>query len=248
VYRSYQLAALLVFLTAANQGLAEPSKAEAGLAQANQSVRDTSTHHAKSPPDSPTPPAQSSKTVQIVFNRPEGMTITWGLVAGGHSDSAPLAVPGRYNFPEAAMYHLKLATIPGRPSVEFYPTLEIRPFQPRTERFLNYNAVPVSFTDEDFDHVLSGGFVTKVIYLPDPAFQELPGCVETLVSTRLDPDVDPIVEAERRGAILAIARLDPRAVVTAANQAEPSATSTLGPWRFARRHCWRLGGRHCFRR
>jgi hypothetical protein len=31
--------------------------------------------------------------------------------------------------------------------------------------------------------------------------------VETLVSTRLDPGIDPIVEADRRGAILAIVRM-----------------------------------------
>ena len=53
-----------------------------------------------------------------------------------------------------------------------------------------------------------GNFVTKVIYLPDPEFQELAlAGVETLVSTRLDPGVDPIVEADRRGSILAIVRL-----------------------------------------
>jgi hypothetical protein len=58
------------------------------------------------------------------------------------------------------------------------------------------------------DQVLSGNFVTKVIYLPDPEFQELAlSGVETLVSTRLDPGVDPIAEADRRGAILAILRI-----------------------------------------
>jgi len=47
-----------------------------------------------------------------------------------------------------------------------------------------------------------------VIYLPDPEFQELAVAgVETLVSTRLDPGVDPIVEADRRGAILAVVRI-----------------------------------------
>src|SRR6185312_4906177 len=56
--------------------------------------------------------------------------------------------------------------------------------------------------------VLSGNFVTKVIYLPDAEYQELAlAGVETLVSTRLDPGVDPIVEADRRGSILAIVRL-----------------------------------------
>jgi hypothetical protein len=66
----------------------------------------------------------------------------------------------------------------------------------------------VQFTPEDFDQVTSGNFVTKVIYLPDSEYQELAlAGVETLVSTRLDPGVDPIVEADRRGAILAIVRL-----------------------------------------
>jgi hypothetical protein len=79
---------------------------------------------------------------------------------------------------------------------------------PRTEAFLAHNAIPVQFTPEDFDQVRSGNFVTKVIYLPDPAYQELAlAGVETLVSTRLDPGVDPITEADRRGAILAIVRL-----------------------------------------
>jgi hypothetical protein len=50
--------------------------------------------------------------------------------------------------------------------------------------------------------------VTKVVYLPDPEYQELAlAGVETLVSTRLDPGVDPVTEADRRGAILAIIRL-----------------------------------------
>jgi hypothetical protein len=79
---------------------------------------------------------------------------------------------------------------------------------PRTDAYLAHAPIPVQFTDEDLDQVLSGNFVTKVIYLPDPEFQELAlSGVETLVSTRLDPGVDPIAEADRRGAILAILRI-----------------------------------------
>src|SRR5437870_1737170 len=91
---------------------------------------------------------------------------------------------------------------------ELYPTLEIAPSLPRTEAYLAHNAIPLAFTEEDFDQVMSGNFVTKVIYLPDPEFQELAlAGIDTLVSTRLDPGVDPIVEADRRGAILAIVRM-----------------------------------------
>ena len=78
-----------------------------------------------------------------------------------------------------------------------------------TDAYLAHNAIPIQFTTEDFDQVIDGGnFVTKVIYLPDPKYQELAvSGVETLVSTRLEPGVDPILEADKRGTILLILRL-----------------------------------------
>lgn len=145
---------------------------------------------------------------QIAFVGPDGMTVVWDISGPGMFDSEPLICPARYDFPQCAIYRLKLSNIPGRPAVELYPTLEVGPVMPRTEAFLAHNAIPVQFTEEDFDQVLTGNFVTKVIYLPDPEFQELAlAGVETLVSTRLDPGVDPIIEADRRGAILAIIRM-----------------------------------------
>jgi len=156
------------------------------------------------PPSAPVPPVTS----QIAFVGPEGMVVNWDVAGAGMFDSEPLVVPGRYNFPQGALYRLKVTNIPGRPGVELYPTLEIGPTMPRTAAFLAHNAIPIQLTSEDFDQVLSGNFVTKVIYLPDPEFQQLAVAgVSTLVSTRLDPGVDPIVEADRQGAILAIVRL-----------------------------------------
>ncbi len=153
-------------------------------------------------------PPMSGATSQIAFVGPEGTTVNWDVGAAGAFDSEALVCPGRYNFPQGSIYRLKLTTIPGRPGIELYPTLEVGPMMPRTEAFLAHNAIPVQFTPEDFDQVVSGNFVTKVIYLPDPEYQELAlAGVETLVSTRLDPGVDPIIEADRRGAILAIVRL-----------------------------------------
>lgn len=167
---------------------------------------------------------------QVAFVSPVGMSIGWeastgtastvGVSVGGAGvtvgTQAPvrtfmpsmLTVPGRYNFEQGAIYRLKITNIPGHPGVPFYPTLEIAPSSPRTDAYLTHNAVPIEFTDEDFDQVSAGNFVTKVIYLPDPQHQELAiAGVETLVSTRLDPGVDPIAEADRRGTILAIVRL-----------------------------------------
>lgn len=147
-------------------------------------------------------------SVQVLFHRPEGMQVRWDVQGPAAFDSVPLVVPGRQNFPQAAIYRLKVTNIPGREGLELYPTLEIGPTTPRTEAYLAHNAIPIQFTEEDFDQVQAGNFVKKVIYLPDPEFQELAlAGVETLVSTRLDPGMDPIVEADRRGAILSVVRL-----------------------------------------
>jgi hypothetical protein len=147
-------------------------------------------------------------TSQIAFLGADGLQISWDVGGVGSFDSVALVVPGRQDFYQGAIYRLKLTNIPGRPGVELYPTLEVAPVTPRTDAYLAHSPIPVQFTEEDFDQALSGNFVTKVIYLPDPEFQELAlAGVETLVSTRLDPGTDPIAEADRRGAILAIVRL-----------------------------------------
>jgi hypothetical protein len=159
-------------------------------------------------PGGPGGPAGPPITSQIAFLGVEGAEVAWDVTGQGMFDSAPLIMPGRQNFMQGAIYRLKLINVPDRPGVELYPTLEIAPVTPRTDAFLAHSPIPMQFTNEDLDQVQSGNFVTKVIYLPDPEFQELAlAGVETLVSTRLDPGVDPIAEADRRGSILAILRI-----------------------------------------
>lgn len=150
---------------------------------------------------------------QVYFLDPDRMNISWqsGTSPTGERTygGVPLVVPGRYNFNQGYIYRLKLSAIPGRPNVALYPTIEVAPTTPATDAYLAHNAIPVQFTAEDFDQVVDGGnFVTKVIYLPDPKYQEVAvSGVETLVSTRLEPGVDPIIEADKRGTILLIVRL-----------------------------------------
>jgi hypothetical protein len=145
---------------------------------------------------------------QIAFLGDEGIQINWDVTSAGAFDSSTLVTPGRQDFAQGGIYRLRISAIPGRDTVELFPTLEVAPVTPRTDAFLAHSPIPVQFTEEDFDQALSGNFVTKVIYLPDPEFQELTlSGVETLVSTRLDPGVDPIAEADRRGSILAILRM-----------------------------------------
>lgn len=154
---------------------------------------------------------RSAANCQVLFLGPDGTQVHFNKSQLDVNDSGPITCPGRYNFPSAAIHRLRLTDVPGHPRVEFYPTLEIGPVTPRTEAYLTHNAIPIQFEEEDFRKACQGEFVIKVVYLPDPEFQELAlAGVETLVSTQLAPGVDPIVEADRRGAVLVVLRLSGR--------------------------------------
>jgi hypothetical protein len=152
-----------------------------------------------------------AQRTEIRFVDPKGMKISW---FAPKADGKPgfganyIDVPGKYNFLQAAIYRLKLSNIESLPGVDLYPTLEVVPANAKTATFLAHSTVPISFTQEDLDQVRGGNFVVKVIYLPDPQFQDLAATgPDEVVSSRLEPGVDPIAEALRRGSILAVVRL-----------------------------------------
>jgi len=154
----------------------------------------------------------SVQRTSVRFLRPEGMKVSWYVPS---PDGRPtfsttqLDAPGRYNFTQGAIYRLKLSHLPNRPNiVALYPTLEVAPATNKTGAFLAHSAVPVVFTDEDFDQVAAGNYLVKVIYLPDPQFQDVAiAGPDEVVSTRLDPGMDPVAEARRRGTVLLVIRM-----------------------------------------
>jgi hypothetical protein len=159
----------------------------------------------------PAGPGYKISRTQIRFARPSGMKVAWltqGPDGKASYSGTVIEAPGRYNFLQAAIYRLKLSNIEGRPGMEVYPTLEVVPCNPKSEAFLAHSAVPIEFTNEDFQEVADGKYVVKVIYLPDPQFQELAAAgTEEIISTRLEPGADPLLEAQRRGSILLVVRM-----------------------------------------
>jgi hypothetical protein len=153
----------------------------------------------------------ASQRTEVRFISPSNMKISWyAPSADGKSafTTSAIEVPGRYNFSQAAIYRLKLSDIPNRPGLDLYPTLEVVPVNNKTATFLAHSAVPVAFTEDDFEQVASGNYVVKVIYLPDPQFQDLASVgADVVVSSQLEPGVDPIAEACKRGSILLVIRL-----------------------------------------
>lgn len=167
----------------------------------------------------PAPPMST----QVKFLGPEVMAVGW-QVGGGYANNQ-LTAGQYYDFQQGAIYQLVFdgVALPGTAPRPLYPTLEVRTAHPDTLAYLQHNAVPVEITEEDLEHVNSSNMVTKVIYLPKPEFQSraIAG-VETLVSSRLDPGIDPVQQAEQMGTVMVILRfgnkdLQPPASMVAAD-------------------------------
>ena len=152
-----------------------------------------------------------TRRTEVSFTSPYGMKVSWyapsadgrGGFATNHIDT-----PGRYNFVQGAVYRLKLSAIPKHPELELYPTLEVVPANSRTSTFLAHTAVPLTFTEEDFEQVAAGNYVVKVIYLPNPQYQDVATAgPDEVVSSRLEAGANPIDEALQRGSILLVVRM-----------------------------------------
>jgi hypothetical protein len=191
------------------------------------------------PGNMPGAPGATIGRTQVRFAGPSGMHVAWLTQGpdGKPAYSAPVVeTPGRYNFLQASIYRLKLNGIAGRPGLEVYPTLEVVPGNPKTEAFLAHSAVPLEFTAEDFQEVAEGKYLVKVIYLPDPQFQELAATgTDQIISTRLEPGADPLLEAQRRGSILLVIRMGnvdqeaPNTPPLESNNAGPGAMMMMPP-------------------
>jgi len=152
-------------------------------------------------------PVPTNARTSIKFSDPVGMKITW--FANGGLNDVPLETPTRYNFLQGGVYRLKLSEIPKRPDLTLYPTLEVLPSTLKSATFLAHSSVPVAFTDQDFEQVASNNFLIKVVYLPDPQYQDIAaiGQPSEISTAQLDPGVDPVVEAQKRGTVLLIIRM-----------------------------------------
>jgi len=132
------------------------------------------------------------------------------LAVAGDFD-APQATPLRIGLLIAPVYRLKVSNLPGREGDEVFPTIELidRLYPPRGQerRF----PVPIELTEEDLQLALDGKYVTRVVYLEDPAMA-LPVAQRADQQEWFDagPGVNPVQEADRWGRPLAIVRIGGR--------------------------------------
>lgn len=155
-------------------------------------------------------------TSQVHFVAPEQMKIEI-TPEPGHGPSTSVVLPAKIDLPEGKITWLRLSEIPGHQGLEVWASVEMlsRGLHGASSYFRDHCTIPVVFEADDFDQIMANNLVTKVIYLPDPEYQEVaiggPAvAAETLVSTRLEPGMDPVQEAKKKGTILAIVRMGNR--------------------------------------
>lgn len=139
---------------------------------------------------------------------PEGMTVS--MAADGDFTEAQPA-PVKVGMLISPVYRLRVGNIPQHAGEEVFPTIEVvdRTYPPRGQawRF----PVPVELTEEDIELALEGKFVTRVIYLEDPA-NALPIAADANHQDWYDagPGANPLQEADRLGRPVAILRMGGR--------------------------------------
>jgi len=155
---------------------------------------------------------------QVSLSDPVGMRVGWQLPS---DDAKPIflqdarTMPAHLEFTQGRVHRLRLTDIPGRPGLIMYPTFELPQAAAVTKGFLNNNSINIFFTPDDFEYAADAGYlVTKVIIIPyNDKYNELykeKKDNDTLVSIRVNQDVDPIQRAESLGCVLMVVRLGTR--------------------------------------
>ena len=149
---------------------------------------------------------------QVYFAAPANMKLTTVKTY-----PQELVMPGRMDLVEGSTTQFRLTDIPSHADLTVWATIKVsqRWFSSSSANFREHCTIPIVFEADDFDQVMANNLVTKVVYLPDPEYQEVaiggPGvATETLVSTRLEPGMDPVTEAKKKGQVLAVVRMGNR--------------------------------------
>lgn len=132
------------------------------------------------------------------------------LYAGSPQRAVLLPAPAQAGVMVGGVYRLKLSRMPEFPGIELYPSIEIidrlHPPAGMAERF----PVPVEFTEEEIDLVLSGRMVTKVIYLEQPQLAGEEELTHPMRVRTISPRRNLLTAADRLGRPLVIIRLGGR--------------------------------------
>ena len=139
---------------------------------------------------------------------PDGATFS---IASNGAFTEPVSGRMRVGLLIGAVYRLKITNIRFYAGRELFPTIELiqrlYPPEGQAERF----PVPIQFTQEEIELALAGNYLTRVIYLEDPAnplpYQQAKGQQHVY---EVRPHEDPLRVADQLGRPMAIVRMGSR--------------------------------------
>ena len=167
----------------------------------------------------------SEPMIHVAFSAPEGAQVSLDAIRiGPHVTPSESSTPTMIVMPvnryaeNSGIYRLKVVRHPRNSRGDVHPSLEIRQRSFPNANDLPEQVVSMKFTEEDYERVFAGEFVTNVVYLTDPDFRKPPiervAKIVTIASTALAAGIDPIIEADRNGTILAIIQMGPNCIWT----------------------------------
>lgn len=108
------------------------------------------------------------------------------------------------------LYRLKIDQVPGSPSLEVYPTVELLDrLHPPTGRELEF-PIPIVITEDDLSRARAGNLVTRVIYLEQPQLAQQLDPLKREIPQSVLPTTNALQEADRLGRPMAIIRIGGR--------------------------------------
>ncbi len=159
-----------------------------------------------------TGPVRTGVGTQLLYVKFTGPAQARALFYHGDPVAQAFDMPVTVGLRPGYIYRVQLTDIAGRPGLSLFPTVEVRgvvayPAYVNAAEF----PVPIAFSKEDIERVLSGAFITKVYYLEDP-------CTAFPVATQRDQPIELDVlptrcifdEARRCGRTMVILRFGER--------------------------------------
>jgi uncharacterized repeat protein (TIGR01451 family) len=156
------------------------------------------------------PPARGpAPLLYIRFLGPDGLSVTiFQGQAAGRTFQAPFSVGFRPGY----IYRIKVSGFPRRPGAMMFPSLEVVGtlcLPPRLKAG-DYPA-PVELTEEDFERVVGGAVLTKVVVLENPE-RSVPTATrpDQPLESQVPASQDPLEAARERGRPVLVVRMGQR--------------------------------------
>jgi uncharacterized repeat protein (TIGR01451 family) len=142
---------------------------------------------------------------------PEGMHVAFFQ---GHAPPRDFPAPVTVGLRPGYVHRIRLTGLPERPGVTLAPTLEVVGTVCMPPKLAGADhPAPLVITEQDIEHVLSGAYLTKIVYLEDPdKAVPVAGKPDQPLEMEVPPDRDLMNEARNLGRPLLIVRLGQREV------------------------------------